>query len=684
MSKVSIIMVVHNQIDFTKKAIESLYQFTDEKDFELIVVDNWSTDGTGDFLAKLPKINLKYRYKSNNFGWCHGLNMGIEFISSDSDFVLWCNNDLLFEKDWLPKMIAHFRPGVGAVGPTSNYVNGRQRIELNDGSWEEEVQWLIGFFLMFRRGIIDAIGEVDERFDKGGCEEWDYIIQMQQKLGLKCVIARDVYIHHFGSQTIMNTVCKNKEEYDQYCLDAIKILKDKWGDEFIEKWLPQAISRQIIEDSRSPWPSNCKLGLAMPHTWPNIDYDTHLSMLAIRHPNMVVLETGSGGELDTKRETQIINGMNQECTHFWIADGDMRFPQKILIDLFEILKDGADLAGGLCYRGYPPWDPIAWHPTENRMLIPFQDFKFGDIIDSGAVGCACLLVKREVFEKLPRPWFQNRFEKVFDEKGESAVEYEEGDHYFTRKATRAGFKLRILTKYDVDHLRKFAVNRDLWITQGLLSRCGDWGTIISLYKKLGNKEWINRELKGDTVGIDWQINQKPYEIGILYNFLLGKQIKNVLEIGTQNGGTALLWAKMVESRDGHVYCVDREFPEKLVYSDSELRHRITEIRGDSHNWSTFLEVDKLIQSNGGMVDFLFFDGDHTYPGVKADFESFSLMVKPGGWIAFHDIRDSEWHRSQNCNVAKFWEEIKNRFNHFEILDPNDRKWMGIGVLEWKE
>jgi glycosyltransferase involved in cell wall biosynthesis len=683
--KVSIIIPVHNQIEFTKKAIESLYQFTDEKDFELIVVDNGSTDGTTEYMFSLKgKQNILYGPPASieNKGWCWGLNYGFKYLSPDSDFVLWANNDILFEKDWLPKMFAHFRPGVGAVGPTSNYVNGRQRVEFNDGSWEEEVQWLIGFFLMFRRGVIDAVGEVDERFHWGGSEEWDYIIRMQQKLGLKCIIARDVYIHHFGSQTIMSTVAKDKEEYAKYCIDAHRVLQKKWGKEFIDKWIGQELTVNRVEQGNSPWPSNCKLGWAIPHTWPSINYNTHLSIFGMRKPNVEVLEAGSGGELDRKREYQVENGMNLGCTHFFIGDGDMLFPEMVLVDLFKLLEEGADVAGGLCYRGYPPYDPVVWHPTEYRMLVPFQDFQFGDIIDAGASGAACLLVKREVFQRLKRPWFYNKLEKVLNDKKEEVLSYQEGDHYFTSNAVKAGFKFRIMTKYDIGHLKEFPVNRDLWLTHGLLSRCGNWGNIIALFKKLGDKKWIDKELNNASTEIDWEMNQRKYEISLLYTYLLGKKVKTVLEIGSQKGGTALLWAKLVEKREGNVYCVDRYFAHPgMVYDKSPLKERIIEIEGNSHAGQTLGRIKGSINGNG--VDFLFLDGDHTYAGNKKDFEDYSPLVRKGGWIAFHDILDTEFHRKEKCEVHRFWNEIKGKYNHIEIVDPNDKSWCGIGLMEWK-
>jgi predicted O-methyltransferase YrrM len=78
------------------------------------------------------------------------------------------------------------------------------------------------------------------------------------------------------------------------------------------------------------------------------------------------------------------------------------------------------------------------------------------------------------------------------------------------------------------------------------------------------------------------------------------------------------------------------------------------------------------------LDFLFIDGDHTYEGVKKDFEMYSPLVRKGGLIAFHDICK---HPPQlNCTVDKFWNEIKGSYDFEEIIDNPSQNWAGIGVL----
>jgi predicted O-methyltransferase YrrM len=88
------------------------------------------------------------------------------------------------------------------------------------------------------------------------------------------------------------------------------------------------------------------------------------------------------------------------------------------------------------------------------------------------------------------------------------------------------------------------------------------------------------------------------------------------------------------------------------------------------------EVERIL--GGEKVDFLFVDGDHTYEGVKRDFEMYSPLVRKGGIIAFHDIC---LHPPETrCEVSKFWNEIKHGYKYVEIVEDWSQKWAGIGVL----
>jgi predicted O-methyltransferase YrrM len=86
------------------------------------------------------------------------------------------------------------------------------------------------------------------------------------------------------------------------------------------------------------------------------------------------------------------------------------------------------------------------------------------------------------------------------------------------------------------------------------------------------------------------------------------------------------------------------------------------------------------------LDFLFIDGDHSYEGVKKDFEIYSSLVRKGGIIAFHDIVPDYYTRygirtpSYTGGVPKFWNEIKYNYRYIEIIEDPNQDGYGIGVL----
>jgi hypothetical protein len=85
---------------------------------------------------------------------------------------------------------------------------------------------------------------------------------------------------------------------------------------------------------------------------------------------------------------------------------------------------------------------------------------------------------------------------------------------------------------------------------------------------------------------------------------------------------------------------------------------------------------------GRQIDFLFVDGDHTYQGVSQDFKLYNQFVQPGGIIAFHDI--VEHSPETQCNVNRFWQQIKTRFNHVEIVEDWKAGFAGIGLITSSE
>ena len=186
-------------------------------------------------------------------------------------------------------------------------------------------------------------------------------------------------------------------------------------------------------------------------------------------------------------------------------------------------------------------------------------------------------------------------------------------------------------------------------------------------------------------GISIRPIQVKYEITKLLEIVTELKPRVVLEIGTAGGGTLFLFTKATDP-EAKIISIDLPggpfgggYPEWKIHlykSFSKGKQKIYLIRRDSHNPQTLEEVKKIL--SGEKVDFLFIDGDHTYEGVKKDFEMYSPLMREGGIVAFHDICPHP--PETRCEVSKFWNEIRHKYRHREIVSDWNQKWAGIGVL----
>lgn len=179
--------------------------------------------------------------------------------------------------------------------------------------------------------------------------------------------------------------------------------------------------------------------------------------------------------------------------------------------------------------------------------------------------------------------------------------------------------------------------------------------------------------------------QKPPELLLFLESLKGKKLKVVVEIGTARGG---VFYALCQAAENDAVLVSVDLPEgpygggcsgkdilrlrKYAKPGQTLRF----IQQDSHLESTKRELWEAI--NKEKIDLLFIDGDHTYNGVKQDWELYSPLVRTGGMIVFHDIC---FHPTMpDVQVNEFWGGLKVGKNSVEFIDSSDRNWGGIGVI----
>ena len=182
--------------------------------------------------------------------------------------------------------------------------------------------------------------------------------------------------------------------------------------------------------------------------------------------------------------------------------------------------------------------------------------------------------------------------------------------------------------------------------------------------------------------------QVPEELIRMLDVLREAQPRNIMEIGSEAGGTFWLWCQVatlggikisIDKPDGSSGSGRFVQPVALKKRTEEFKAfapRVEVITGDSHSPLVKSRVRTVLGEE--LLDFLFIDGDHSYEGVKADFEDYREFVRRGGLIAFHDVKDTQFHRERGCFVADFWAELSIEGKR-EFSSPCG--WGGIGIIE---
>ena len=237
----SIVILCHNDGEFLRDCIERVYTHTDVP-FELILVDNATQDGFGGYLDKLARRrrNATVIHNKENRFFAGGNNQGLEIARGRYAMLL--NADTLVGPGWLSRMIAcaQRRPEFGLVGPCTNGATGVQLVpqpgyrtseefpsfargwaKRHDGQWEIAHR-IIAFCLLIKRDVLKRVGLLDERFGPGGYEDYDYCLRAQHA-GFSAVVARDVFVHHFGGKGYVGM------DYSYHRRVNREILARKWS-----------------------------------------------------------------------------------------------------------------------------------------------------------------------------------------------------------------------------------------------------------------------------------------------------------------------------------------------------------------------------------------------------------------------------------------------------------------------
>jgi cephalosporin hydroxylase len=183
--------------------------------------------------------------------------------------------------------------------------------------------------------------------------------------------------------------------------------------------------------------------------------------------------------------------------------------------------------------------------------------------------------------------------------------------------------------------------------------------------------------------------QKLRELAPLIALVRRQAPRVVVEIGTARGGSLYAWCRAA-APDATVVSIDLPggpFGGADTPADVEIVRRYGRpgqqlhfLRQDSHDPQTLARLESIL--GGREIEFLMIDGDHTYAGVKRDFEMYSPLVGTRRPIALHDVVPHP--AVPACEVDRFWNEIKANRRHVEFIDRADgaaaMQYGGIGIV----
>jgi GT2 family glycosyltransferase len=219
----SVVLVCWNNRGYLEPCLRSLYQCELGRTFEVIVVDNGSSDGSQDMLREhFPGVRIVQN--QDNLGLSRATNQGIEL--SRGQYVLLLNNDTLVNGPSLQKMIhcLDVHPSVAAVGgkllnPDGSFQGAAAKFSTlfqelliatrlgelfwegypshKNGKGERVVDWLSSACLLVRKSVFAQVGLLDESYFIYG-DETDLQFRLKQAGWKVCYLPQATTIHYGG------------------------------------------------------------------------------------------------------------------------------------------------------------------------------------------------------------------------------------------------------------------------------------------------------------------------------------------------------------------------------------------------------------------------------------------------------------------------------------------------------
>jgi GT2 family glycosyltransferase len=224
--------------------IASVLENTDYPNYELILIDNASTDGVREEAERLARDvpTIRTILNDTNLGFGPGNNQGMR--NATGDIIVLLNNDTMVPRGWLTRLAHHLQdPALGLIGPGTNRACNEAQLDFPYQTYAEyqnvartqglrfagvriPIRMPMMFCTAFRRDVMDTVGFLDERYETGMFEDEDYAIRVRAA-GYNVAWTPEVYVHHAYHASIGKLLPTG--EYMRLVQQNRQRFEEKWG-----------------------------------------------------------------------------------------------------------------------------------------------------------------------------------------------------------------------------------------------------------------------------------------------------------------------------------------------------------------------------------------------------------------------------------------------------------------------
>ncbi len=289
---ISIIILGFNKVEYSKKCLLSVLKNTRYENYEIIFLDNASSDETSTIIQSFGRKVL-YLRSNVNLGFVKGNNFASE--RAKGEYLVFLNNDTEVKSEWLNSLYNTFvfHPDAGAVGSKLLYPDGTLQeaggVIFNDATgWNfgrgdsplshlydftREVDYCSGASLMVKTDLFEKLGGFDEQFAPAYYEDTDLCFSIR-KSGYKVYYCHASHVIHYEGITAGTDLSKGFKKYQT--INRPKFI-NKWKKELTKQYPPNPelklrffnrnkAKRILIIDDIPPLPNQAAGALRHYHT----------------------------------------------------------------------------------------------------------------------------------------------------------------------------------------------------------------------------------------------------------------------------------------------------------------------------------------------------------------------------------------------------------------------------------